>query len=187
MAKNKERQIPMSEVLWADCTNIEKERNCLFPVILNKDNNKFMEISPKHYNEIIKLSDKKLHTEEAYDLICAYYSKVTGARKVEILDTLEAVTNYYPIRMREALLLNGRSKISRKVLGAGHAFSKKTPSEIYKFSSLLNGVKVKDLPPFTNDETKNITAENFVDLREQEGTKVVGVTKLMKDDHSMGD
>lgn len=187
MARNKERLIPMSEVLWADCTNIDRERNCIFPIVLNKDNNKFMEISPKHYNEIIKLSDNKLHTEEAHDLICAYYSKVTGARKVEILDTLEAVTNYYPIRMREALLLNGYSRISRKVLGAGHAFSKKTPSEIYKFSGLLNGVKVKNLPPFTNDESKDTGAQNFVDLKEQEGTRVVGVTKLMKDDHTLLD
>lgn len=187
MAKSKEREIPMSEVLWADCTNVDREKNCLIPVVLNKNNNKFMEISAKNYNEIIQLSEKTLHPEEAYDLICAYYSKVTGARRVKILDTLEAITNYYPVRMREALFLNGHTRLSRKALGAGHAFDKKTPSEICKFAGLLNGVKTKDLPPFTNDEMQIDANENFVDASEEAGTRVVGLTKLMKDDHSMGD
>lgn len=179
--------IPMSQVMWADCTHRNQENNCVIPFVLSRDNSKFMEISPRHYDEIIRLADRPLESKEAQDLVRAYYAQVTGARKVEVLDTLEAVTNYYPIRLREAMFLNGYNAVSRKALGAKHAFSEKTPTEICKFAGLLNGVKIKSLPPFSNDETRTRKETNFVDASEAEGIRVVGITKLMRGEHAMGD
>lgn len=183
----KERKIPMKEVMWADCTHANKDNNCLIPFILNGDNSKFMEINAGHYDQIVRLSDKPLEVEEAQALIRAYYATVTGARKVDILDTLEAVTNYYPIRLREAIFLNGYHELSRKALGARHAFDEKTMEDIAKLSGQLNGVKVKEMPPFTSHETLRRPEPNFVDASEAAGTRVVGITRLMKGEYAMGD
>ena len=183
----KERKISMKEVMWADCTHANQDDNCLIPFILNKDNSKFMEINDGHYDQIIRISDKPLDAEAAQQIIRAYYAQVTGARKVDVIDTLEAVTNYYPIRLREAIMLNGYHELSRKALGARHAFGEKTVSEITKFSGLLNGVKVKEMPPFTSHETLRKQEPNFVDASEAAGTRVVGITRLMRGEYAMGD
>lgn len=175
----KEKKIPMPEVMWADCNHVDADKGCIIPFLLNKDNTEFMETNAS--NHIVRLSERPLETEEAYNLIKAYYEQKTGAVNVNIIDTITAVASYYPLNIIKALMLNGYEKLSRKAIGYEDAFGKKTQDEINKLTYKLNKVKRENEPPFTDDETARIYAQQYIHSNNTTGKDVADNNKSMGD------
>ncbi len=178
--KKKEKKISLRKVMFADCDHTDKDRSCLIAFMLSGDNTRFMEFNGASYQQIYRIADEPIDEQVAYEAIAEFYQERGGFRKVEVIDALEAISNYYPLSLREAIISSGSSPLTRRSLGQKHLYTPKSEKDVVKLTHRMSDIKKQYLPKFSENESRTGGSDNLVDVATENGTTIIDI-----DDRSM--